>query len=104
MEKIALIFLYTLYKAQNKVRVIFLPFIPGCFSFTSNATNFFIHSLNRVALKKNAYALLVFFIWVPYIQLSHMIPGVNIIGRKKSVVSINRAGGPGGVPSPQWGS
>ena len=46
--------------------------------------NIFIHPLNRFILKKNAYTLLVFFSWVPYMQLSHMIPGVNIIGRKVS--------------------
>ena len=30
----------------------FLSFIPGRFSFISNTTNFFIHSLNRFVLKK----------------------------------------------------
>ena len=48
------------------------------------------------------YGLLVFFNWVPHMQLSHMIPGVNIIGRKVSVVIINGAGGSGGVLRPQW--
>ena len=66
----------------------FLSFIPGHFSFISNTTNFFIHSLNRFVLKKNAYGLLVFFSRVPYMQLSHMISGVNIISRKVSVASI----------------
>ena len=33
--------------------------------------------------------LLVFFNQVPYMQLSHMIPGVNIIDRKVSVASVN---------------
>ena len=32
-------------------------------------------------------------------QLSHMIPGVNIIGRKVSVANINGAGGRGGEVS-----
>ena len=74
------------------------------FSLISNATNFFIHPLNRFVLKKkNAYALLVFLNWVPYMQLSHMIPGVNIIGRKVSVASVNGAGGSGGVLRPQKG-
>ena len=62
--------------------------------------NFLIHSLNRFALKKNAYALLVLFNWVPYMQLSHMIPGVNMIGRKVSVASVNVAGGSGGSLRP----
>ena len=52
------------------------------FPFISNATNFFIYSLNRFVLKKNAYALLVFFNQVSYMQLSHMIRGVNISAEK----------------------
>ena len=32
--------------------------------------------------------LLVFFNRVPYMQISDMIPGVNIIGRKVSIVSV----------------
>ena len=78
---------------MKKVRVIIFPFIPDHFSITGNAINFFIHSSNRFVLKKNAYALLVFFNRVPYIQLSYMIPGVNIIDRKVNVASVNRAGG-----------
>ena len=77
--------------------VIIFPFIPGRFSFISNATHFFIHSLKRFILKKNAYGLLVFFNRVPYMQLSHIITGVNIIGRKVSVASVNGAGGCLGV-------
>ena len=54
--------------------------------------DFFIHSLNGFVLKKkNAYALLVFINLVPYLQLSHIIPGVNIMGRKVSVASVNGA-------------
>ena len=49
---------------------------------------------------KNAYELLVFFNWVPYMQPSHMIPGVNIISRKVSVSSVNGTGGSGGVLRP----
>ena len=59
--------------------------------------------LNRFALKKNAYGSLVVFNRVPYMQLLHMIPGVNIIGRKVSVASVNEAWGSGGVLRPQWG-
>ena len=44
-------------------------------------------------MEKNAYEVLVFFNPVPYMQPSHMIPGVNIISRKVSVASINKAGG-----------
>ena len=40
--------------------------------------------------------MLVFFNWVPYIQLSHMNPGVNIINKKVSLASFNGAGGSGG--------
>ena len=36
-------------------------------------------------------------------QLSHMIPGVNIIGRKVSVANVNVAEGPGVSLRPQWG-
>ena len=72
-----------------------MPFIPGRFSFISNATNFFIHSLNGFVLKKkkNAYALLVFINLAPYMQLSHMIPGVNIIGRKSACSERQRCWG-----------
>ena len=66
--------------------------------------NFFIHSLNRSAFfKKNAYALLVFFNRVPYMQISDMTPGVNKIGGKVSVASVNEAGGSGGVLRPSGG-
>ena len=74
------------------------------FFFISNATNFFIHSLNRFVLKKNAYGLLVFFNWVPYMQLSHMISGVNITDKKVIVASVNRPGRPGGVLRPKQGT
>ena len=40
-------FLYTLNKAEKKVRVVILPFILGHFLFVNNTTNFSIHSLNR---------------------------------------------------------
>ena len=59
-------------------------------------------SLNRFVfvvvffLKKDAYALVVFFNQVPYRQISDMIYGVNMTSRKVSVVSVNRAGGGGG--------
>ena len=46
-------------------------------------------------LKKDAYALVVFFNQVPYRQISDMIYGVNMTSRKVSVVSVNRAGGGG---------
>ena len=93
-EKIVLILLYTLYKAG----VINFPFIPDCFFFFSIAASLFIHSANRFVLKKkNVYVLLVFFNWVPYMQLSQMIRGLNQIVRKGSVASINKAEGGLGV-------
>ena len=52
-------------------------------------------------MKKNAYGLLVFFNQIRYMQLSHMIPGVNIISRKVSVASFNGGGGSEGVLRPQ---
>ena len=88
---------------KPKTNVFILHLLTFYFSLISNATNFFIHSLNRFILKKNTYALLVFFDWVPYMQLSQMIPGVNIIDRKVSVASVNRAGGSGGVLRPHSG-
>ena len=100
MEKKLSSFFYIHSIKLKKVRVIIFPFIPGRFSFIGNATNFFIHSFNRFVLKKNAYALLVFSNWVPYMQPLHMIPGVNIISRKVSVASVNGAGGMGIVWSP----
>ena len=47
------------------------------FSFVNNATNFFIHSLNRFVLKKKkkkklAYALLLFFNWMPFYFLVYV--------------------------------
>ena len=59
--------------------------------------------LNRFVLKKNAYGLLVSFNRVPYMQLSHMIPGVNIISRKVIVASVNGAGESGGALRPPRG-
>ena len=47
--------------------------------------------------------LLVFFNQVPYMQISDMIPEVNIIGRKVSVASVNGAVGSGGVLRSQQG-
>ena len=49
--------------------------------------------------KENAYELLAFFNWVRvrYIQLSHMIPVVNIICGKVSLASVNGTGESGGV-------
>ena len=41
--------------------------------------------------------MLVFYNWLLYIQISDVIPGVNIIGRKARIVSVNGAGGSGGV-------
>ena len=87
-----------------KVRVTIFPFLHGRFSLISNATDFFIHSLNGFVLKKKkGCALLVFINLVPYMQLSHIIPGVTIMGRKVSVASVNGARESGGVLRPQWG-
>ena len=47
--------------------------------------------------------MLVFFNPVPYMQLSDMIPEVNIIGRKLNIVIVNEAGRSGEVLRPQWG-
>ena len=69
-----------------------MPFIPDRFFFISNVTNLLIHSLNKFALKKNGYWLLIFFNRVPHIQLSHMIPGVTIIDRKVSLTSVRKPG------------
>ena len=69
-KRIVLIYLYTLYKAQRMSDFFFL-LICSRFSFVSNATNFFIHSLNRFVLKKGAYLLLVLFNLVPFSILVH---------------------------------
>ena len=47
--------------------------------------------------------MLVFFNRVPYMQLPHMIPGVNIIDGKVIVASVNEACRSGGVLRPQQG-
>ena len=51
-KRIVQIFLYTLYEAWRISAIIF-QFIFSCFSFFSNATNSFIHSLNSFILKKS---------------------------------------------------
>ena len=100
-KKIVLIFLYTLYKARRKSESSFshsfLAIFPSL--VMQQISSFF----KQVCFEKNAYGLLVFFNWVPYMQLSHMIPGVNIIGRKVSVASVNGAGESGCVLRLQWG-
>ena len=59
------------------------------------------HSLNRfflfcfVLFFKNGYALLVFCNRIAYMQISDMISGVKIVGRKVSVASVKGAGGLG---------
>ena len=100
-KKIVLIFLYTLYKARKKVIFIF---IPGYFSFISNAMNFLIHSLNRFDLKKKCLCNAGFSqLGALYAIITHD-PKSECNGRKLSVVSsVNRAGGSGGVLRPQWG-
>ena len=50
---------------------------------------------------------MIFFSRVPNMQISNVIPGVNIIARKVSIVGINGAGGSRGVRRPVrkfWGS
>ena len=79
MEKNCPNFLYTLYTARRKSESLFsysfLAFFP---SLVMQRISSFI-LLSRFDLKKNAYALLVFLNQVPYMQLSHIIPGVNIM-------------------------
>ena len=41
--------------------------------------------------------LLVFFNWVPYIQISDMIPGMNIVDEKVSIARVNKVRGSGDV-------
>ena len=60
------------------------------FSFFSKAMNFFILSTG-LFFKKSAYALLVFLSWLPFMQISGIILGVNIISRKVSLASANGA-------------
>ena len=60
------------------------------FSFFSKAMNFFILSTG-LFFKKSAYALLVFLSWLPFMQISDIILGVNIISRKVSLASANGA-------------
>ena len=53
-------------ECPNFSRVVIFPFILINFSFISNATNFFIHSLN-IHYLKTAFALLVFLNQVPFL-------------------------------------
>ena len=71
----------------KKVRIITFPFILGHFSFVRDVINFFIHSLNRFALKLTAYMLLVFFNWVPYMQI-HQLNACKL-SRKPILFRIN---------------
>ena len=50
-KRIALIF-YTHCRKLKESQSHIFPFILSCFSSVSNATNSFIHSLNRIVLKK----------------------------------------------------
>ena len=61
-------FLYTSHKPQRMSEPSFPHLFIAIFLF-SNTKNFFILSLNRFALKKAAYALLVFSNWVPFLFL-----------------------------------
>ena len=50
-------FIYAV-QSSKKIEVIIFPFIPGCFSFISNATNFFIHLFfKQVCYEKKLGAL-----------------------------------------------
>ena len=93
------LFIYNV-QSWKKVGVIF-PVILGRFSFASHATSFFIHSLSSFFL--SAYTLLFSFTRVSYLQISDMIPGMNIIDGKVSAASFNGAGGSGGVLRSQQG-
>ena len=50
--------------------------------------------------KEKEKLLMIFFSRVPNMQISNVIPGVNIIARKVSIVGINGAGGSRGVRRP----
>ena len=93
-------FLYTLYKSLKKVGVTIFSFILGRFSFVSNATNFFIHSLNRFILKRKCLHVAGSF---QSVALYATITGVNIIGRKVNVANVNGAGWSGSILRPQRG-
>ena len=101
MEKECCYFLYTIYKAGRKpesfshsLLVVFpLLVMQQISSFFKQVCFFF----------KNASALLVSFNRMPYMQMLDKIPGVNIIGAKLSVASINRAGGLGVFWDPNGG-
>ena len=96
MEKICPNFLYTLFKARRKLESSFSHSFLAVFpSLVMQQISSFCKQV-CFEKKKNAYVLLVFFNRVPYMQLSHMIAGVNIIDRKVSVASINGAGEFGG--------
>ena len=68
-QRIVLILLYPLYKAQSLSESSFSRIFIAVFpiSFVNNATNFFICPLDRWI--KAAFVLLVFFIWVPFLFL-----------------------------------
>ena len=73
-------------------------FIPGLFSFISNAMNFFIHSFKQVWFEKKCLRIAGFpQLGALYAIITHN-PRSEYNGRKLSVASINGAGG-GGV----WG-
>ena len=91
---------YTLYKARRKSESSFShSFLATFLSIVMQQISSFI-LWTGLLFFKNLFKLLVFFNRVPYIQISDMIPGVNIIGRKMSTANINRAKGSGSTLEP----
>ena len=102
MEKeLSEIFIYYV-QSWRKSGVIF-AFNLGRFPFVIDATIFFIHSLNSFVFKNKCFCVAGFLQSVPYVQISDMIAGVDIIGGKVSVVSVIGAEGYGDVLTQQRG-
>ena len=95
-------FLHTMYKVGRKLESVSHPFLAVLSSSVMQQISSFFKQV-CFFLKKNAYMFLFFFNRVPYMQISGLIPGANIIGRKVNVASINREWGSGSVLRPQQG-
>ena len=91
-------FVYTMYKAGRKLKSFSHPSL-AIFPLLVMQQIFLI--LKQVCFfLKQCLHVAVFFNWVPYIQISGMIPGMNKINGKVSVASIYRTGGLGCSETP----
>ena len=92
-------------KSWSSFSLTFMAVYPFLVMQWTSSCNEFLHSFFKqvcFCFFKYAYVLLVFFNWVPHMQILDMILGVNIICWKVSIASINGAGALGVFWNPNW--